>query len=275
MFNEWLRTVYSRCFTAFAYPLLTLLPSIPLGEEEKKKRSLPGALSFLSLAVPHPVDTIGPTADTVNFNNDALPSDGNSGTMDISLPLPMGDGNLRSPNPSPQPLLAMDSADDIPPFNGDLSLMRSLFFPTNASDPQHLDSPPPLPIETGSVGHSEVPDPVYELGIFSRLPLPPPVDLAPNLPLFQPIDPPGDTPVTPCPDVPTPRSPLTHPPLTSAGNGAFDLTSVLGDFISESVRTYWESVPGGEKWVAMVQSYLLLQTIPPSKDVRVESSFVL
>ncbi|KAF9781701.1 hypothetical protein BJ322DRAFT_982843, partial [Thelephora terrestris] len=33
------------------------------------------------------------------------------------------------------------------------------------------------------------------------------------------------------------------------------------------VRAYWESVPGGEKWVSMVTSYLILETMPPLKGV--------
>jgi hypothetical protein len=55
--------------------------------------------------------------------------------------------------------------------------------------------------------------------------------------------------------------------LPSGGDGTFDLTGIPSDFISESTRAYWESVPGGEKWVAMVKSYLVLQTMPPSTHV--------
>ena len=40
---------------------------------------------------------------------------------------------------------------------------------------------------------------------------------------------------------------LNRPLLASAGKGAFDLTSVRGDLISEGAGSYWELVPGGER----------------------------
>ena len=52
-----------------------------------------------------------------------------------------------------------------------------------------------------------------------------------------------------------------------AGKGAFDLAGVRGDFISEDTRAYWELVPSGAKWIALVKSYLELEAIPPIKGV--------
>ena len=277
MFNEWLRTVYSRCYTTVYDLSLTLFSSILLGDEEKKKRSLQGALSFLSLASPHPMDTVGPTVDIMDSSNSALPSDGISGPMDLYLPPPISVGNLQSPNSPPQPLSAMDTDDDIPPSNDDLGSMSPSPSPVNASDSQRLDSLPPPPIETDGVGLSNVADSTRALGVVSRMSSPFPANLDANSPsqLSQSTNSPGDTPSTPRSNVPTSVTTLTYPPLTSAGNGAFSLTGVLGDFISERTRMYWESVPGGEKWATMVKSYLILQTILPSNDVSALSNFVL
>ena len=57
------------------------------------------------------------------------------------------------------------------------------------------------------------------------------------------------------------------PLLGHAGNLAFDLTGVRGNFISEDTCTYWGSVPGGTEWVTLVRSYLELEAIPPTKGV--------
>ena len=51
----------------------------------------------------------------------------------------------------------------------------------------------------------------------------------------------------------------------------FDLTDVQGGFISEDIRVYWESVPGGGGWVEMVKSYLILERITPMKGVSIVS----
>jgi hypothetical protein len=71
---------------------------------------------------------------------------------------------------------------------------------------------------------------------------------------------------TPCSSTPA-KTPLAQPSLESAGNGAFNLPAACKDFLSESTHKYWESVPGSEKWVAMVKSYLVLQTMPSSNRV--------
>ena len=81
-----------------------------------------------------------------------------------------------------------------------------------------------------------------------------------------------DVSVPPASYSPTPENTLTQPPwLASARKGALDPTGILGGFISENTCAYWGSVPGGEKLIAMVRSYIELQTMPPLKNVRIVS----
>ena len=58
-----------------------------------------------------------------------------------------------------------------------------------------------------------------------------------------------------------------RPLLATAGKNAFNFDSIREDFIDEAVIAYWEAVPGGGKWVEMVQSYLALSRLPPAKGV--------
>ena len=74
-------------------------------------------------------------------------------------------------------------------------------------------------------------------------------------------------------NTPTPGTTFTQPLLASAGSGTFDLTDVRGDFISEEICAYWELVPGGEEWIEMVKSYLMLETIAPGKGVSIISLY--
>lgn len=78
---------------------------------------------------------------------------------------------------------------------------------------------------------------------------------------------PTESPLPSHPSTPTPGTLLSPPLLGIAGSDAFDLTGVNGDFISEDTCVYWESVPGGEEWVALVRSYLKLEAITPIKSV--------
>ena len=141
--------------------------------------------------------------------------------------------------------------------------------PTSVGDLQNPNSPAsPLP-EIGTTDHSPSDtDSGTPSGVSPQMPSSFPVDLSPNLPPNLSIQSPCPTPAPPSSN---PGTAPTHPPLVSAGNGAFNLTGVLGDFISECTCTYWESVPGGERWIAMVTSYLRLQTMPPLKDVSAVS----
>jgi hypothetical protein len=79
--------------------------------------------------------------------------------------------------------------------------------------------------------------------------------------------PPAESPLPSRPSTPTPGTLLSPPLLGNAGSDVFDLTGVNGDFISKDTCVHWESVPGGEKWVALVRSYLKLEAITPIKGV--------
>ena len=204
MFNGWLRTTYSRFFIIFTVSLLTLYFT---GDEEKKKRSSKGAVSYISMVPPHPAD--------------------NPATVD------------------------MDTAEDTSLPHGSPSQTNSpLAPPLNVSDPWCLDSPAaPLPrtgsptlIDTGRGDTSEDP----------------PQSPSPFLDDISPI-----------PSVP--GNTLTQPLLASAGGSALDPTGVHGDFISKDTCAYWESVPGGEKWIEMVKSYLALEAMAPTKAVSIIS----
>ena len=134
----------------------------------------------------------------------------------------------------------------------------------NASGPQGLDSPPSPPSGTVTTDHSPVdadPGGILEIPPRSQSPLPD--DPGPNQP--------PETLVPPCSNTPTPEATLNQPLLTSAENGAFDLAGVRGDFIFERTCMHWESVPGGEKWVEMVKSYLILEMMVPTKVVSTPS----
>lgn len=76
-----------------------------------------------------------------------------------------------------------------------------------------------------------------------------------------------ESPVPPCSGTPAPGTILAPPLLACAGSGMFDLAGVHGDFISKDTCVYWESVPGGAKWIELVKNYLKLEAISPIKGV--------
>lgn len=49
--------------------------------------------------------------------------------------------------------------------------------------------------------------------------------------------------------------------------GAFNIKGVHGGFINKATVQYWNSIPGGEKWVNMVQAYIDLERMPPTNAV--------
>lgn len=157
--------------------------------------------------------------------------------------------------------------DTSPPDGSPSRVHLSPAPPPNASGLQGLDSPPSPPPGTTTTDHSLVDaDPGGISEIPPRLQLPLPGDPGP--------DQPPETLVPPRSNTPTPEATLKQPLLTSAGHGAFDLAGVHGDFISECTRVHWESVPGGEKWVEMVKSYLILETMVPTKVVSTTPHFI-
>ena len=105
-------------------------------------------------------------------------------------------------------------------------------------------------------------------------PLPPTADLMLNLN-------PGETPNNTSEPAPTPIHPLLQtagsgasdtsgaicPLLATAENNTFDCDGIHKDFINKAVVTYWETVPGGGRWIEMIQSYLTLLRLPQAKGV--------
>lgn len=55
--------------------------------------------------------------------------------------------------------------------------------------------------------------------------------------------------------------------LATAGKNIFDLDGVREGFIDKAVVDYWEAVPGGTSWIAMIKSYLALSQLAPAKGV--------
>ena len=89
----------------------------------------------------------------------------------------------------------------------------------------------------------------------------------PSAVLSSPVCMPAKDPIRSRSSTPTRETSPARPLLGCAGNHAFDLTGVHGDFISEDICSYWGSVPGGEGWAALVRSYLKLEAIPSTKGV--------
>ena len=56
-------------------------------------------------------------------------------------------------------------------------------------------------------------------------------------------------------------------PVATAVEGTFDIKGVHGKFITAATIQFWENILGGEKWIKMVQSYLDLERMPPTKNV--------
>ena len=310
MFHEWLRTVYSTYFHSLWRPFTDCFNS---GDEEKKRRSLQGAVSLLSMASPplvdvnatgtkdgvsllhladtnipttpmdtggnpppHPADTDGPITTAMEVGDDSPPylADTNGTTTaamdtedDASLP-----HLANTDNPTDA---AVGAKDDTFPLHVSTSSANLSTSPTGADNQQSLNLPAsslpgtgttdPLPVDTAFRNMSETP---------LRLPSPF-LDGSSSGPPSAPLPAANSLHTTsPCSATPA-KTPLAQPSLASAGNNAFDLTGVCGDFISKSTREYWESVPGGEKWVAMVKSYLVLQTMPSSNRVSTLLHYIL
>lgn len=177
--------------------------------------------------------------------DDTAPSNDNPGSMDIT-----GDGSV-------------GTTDKSSPSNGHPISMDPLpSSPASVSDLQGINSTVSPASETGTMGHSP-----GSAGSGGASEVSPRINLGPDLPSNLSISSPRDTPASPCSNMPTPTTTLIRPPLMSAEKNVFNMTGILRDFISEYTLAYWESVPGGEKWVAMVRSYLRLQTMSPFKQV--------
>lgn len=53
-----------------------------------------------------------------------------------------------------------------------------------------------------------------------------------------------------------------------AVEGTFDIKGVHGSFINKTTVRYWKGIPGGEKWISMVRSYIDLERMIPTDAVR-------
>ena len=241
LFHEWLCTVYSTSFRRLCYHSLTIISHFT-GEEEKQKRSPQGTVSVISMTAPYLADANCLTTPDM----DTTPDVGRSTTVDMDT----------TSDVSRLTTADSDTTSGVPTSNcPDLVNPSSTFFLTG---PEPLMSPGIVatghpPTSTGPGGASGIP--------------PPPNDLDSN-------PPPNSFPPT-HPNTPTPGTTFTQPLLTSGGNGAFNMISDCGDFISEGICAHWESVPGGEKWVEMVKSYLTLEAMPSVKGVSVAACRIL
>ena len=54
---------------------------------------------------------------------------------------------------------------------------------------------------------------------------------------------------------------IATPPVVFTFNGP-------SNFVTSSTITYWETIQGGEAWVAMVRAYLRLKQLPVPPGVR-------
>lgn len=154
---------------------------------------------------------------------------------------------------------ASPSATDLPPPPSGVILQTPsppTLSPTGESSADHLIT------ENDSGSRSETPSPSQTPPSFHD-----DVDNDPPPALLSPIHPQTESPVPSRSGTPTPGTILAPPLLVCAKSGTFDSASVHGDFISKDTCAYWESVPGGAKWIELVKNYLKLEAIPPIKSV--------
>jgi hypothetical protein len=283
VFHEWLRTAYGRLFhflrCHFADPAV-------IGEEEKKQRSLQGAVSLLSMASTSLADASSPITTTVGAEDDA-PQLYPKHMDHLTTPVVMDtEDDVSRPNDdvSPPDDDVSPPDDDVSPPDDDVSPPDDTVRPTTPAvmDTEDNVSPPDdtvrptTPVVMDTEDNVSPPDLTNTEGLTiaavgsrdetsptnlrdtpgTSLQAPPPsVDDTDS-------DPPSPLSVLPHSAAPAPKTPPTHPALATPGNNTFDLTGVRGDFISERTCEYWGSVSGGEKWLKMVKSYLTLEKIP-------------
>ena len=65
-----------------------------------------------------------------------------------------------------------------------------------------------------------------------------------------------------------PPTAFTRLPAAVAVEGTFDIKGVHGKFINKTTARYWKGIPGGEKWICMVRSYINFERIVPTVAVR-------
>lgn len=60
---------------------------------------------------------------------------------------------------------------------------------------------------------------------------------------------------------------FTQPPAAVVVKVTLDIKGVYGRFINKAVVRYWKDVPGSEKWISMLQSYINLEWMPQTNTI--------
>ena len=68
-------------------------------------------------------------------------------------------------------------------------------------------------------------------------------------------------------EAPNNTSDVTFLLLATGGKNAFKLDDTCEDLVDEDIVAYLEAVPGGVRWIEMIQSYRTLAQLPPTKEV--------
>ena len=247
-----------------------------------------------------------PNADAVNLAMFSGPSDNGASPVESSVPQQARTDDLSQPPPTS---VHLHAAKDNPPNSSprdelqlplDNSRLPTTIVPANGPPPPVAnDPPPPVANKPPSPVANNPPSPVASSNLPSQVAngdtpspvanddTPPPA--ANGDPLVSVAN--DDTPTAVAnDDTPTavankdPPSAVANKDLpTLAANDSGDLAGSprLGIFTFNELPTcitpntieYWRSIPGGDRWVAMVQSYLQFEKMPTGKDVRHFYSF--
>lgn len=68
-------------------------------------------------------------------------------------------------------------------------------------------------------------------------------------------------------EAPNNTSDVIFPLLATGGKNAFKLNDTCEDLADKDIVAYLEAVPGGVRWIEMIQSYCTLAQLPPTKEV--------
>ena len=212
-------------------------------------------------AIPDIEDDTAPLVDTDPPSNADLPADADLLCDDD----PLTDTDLLcddDPFPDTAP-----SNDTTPPID--------TIAPTNVI-------PPPVAVTEEERHHQILLTPVVEVRPQST-PAPTPNNDGQGMPSSSPLVTPQRSPSD---DIPltTPSSPTTNDAVPTPDHSedpatiptplrvfVFDGTSA---FITPATINYWETIPGGQGWVAMVNAYLRLESLPLKKGVSALYTFL-
>lgn len=139
---------------------------------------------------------------------------------------------------------------------------------------RNVSQPPPPLVEVEAGSQPRRPPPI---AVADDVPRPPiPVAITRGVPRPSPTtvvvtsqQPPDNAPAEP---IHNNRTPITSDIEGSATNslplGVFTLNSP-SSFITSSTINYWETVPGGQRWIDTVKAYLRLEELPMPPGVRI------